>query len=83
MEPAASLVKLFGVAKVAEWTGLSTKQIYCWTYTREKGGTAGRIPQDHITKIVEGAKTLDYSLNAGMFFGLEPWPEVKPEAEAA
>lgn len=33
-----------GRQAIADVTGLSGKQMLCWTYPREKGGTDGLIP---------------------------------------
>jgi hypothetical protein len=45
MEPAASLIRLFGGPdRVAEITGRDRTRVYRWMWPRDQGGTDGEIP---------------------------------------
>lgn len=69
MSVAKSIInKLGGVAKVAEITGLTTKQIHCWTYERTRGGTGGLIPAKHQSLLLDAARLKGIELGPADFF---------------
>ena len=64
MEPAETvIIKLGGAQVIAEALGLSTKQVHCWSYPRERGGTGGIIPSKHQPKLLALAKRLRKKLH--------------------
>jgi len=56
LEPAASVLKLIGVGKTSEITGVGRTQVWRWTQPKSKRGTGGTIPQDHHPVILDYAK---------------------------
>jgi len=54
-----------GRQAIAELTGLTPKQMRCWTYPKEKGGTGGLIPSKYHAIILGAFPRL---INASDFF---------------
>lgn len=68
MEPASSIIqKLGGEAAVSKLTGTSYTAPYRWQAPREKGGTGGRIPQNHINALLAHARAAGIDLTADDF----------------
>jgi len=59
--------KCGGVSVLAEWTGLTTKSVYCWTYDKPKG-TGGIIPAKYHSIILDSAKQKRVPLEPSDFF---------------
>lgn len=41
-----------GASRLADLTGIDRTSVYRWTYSREKGGTAGAIPHGNHGKLL-------------------------------
>jgi hypothetical protein len=68
MEPASNIVsRLGGPSVVARITGVHRTRVSNWMRPKEKGGTGGRIPQDHHRALLEYAREHDLSLSAEEF----------------
>ena len=69
MSPAKTIIDKFGGHQaIAEILGLSVTQVYRFTYSREKGGTGGAVPQRHIPTLLAAAKARDFALAVEDFF---------------
>lgn len=70
MEPAASIIRLFGGAKiVAEIVGKHPSRIYRWTYPEtEREGTGGVIPARDQRALMTHAKAKGLDLRPEDFF---------------
>jgi|TARA_R100001530_G_scaffold74433_4_gene52422 hypothetical protein len=60
--------KCGGPGLVASWAGVSLTSVYRWTYSRESGGTGGRIPGRHIEKLITQAGENGIALSTDDFF---------------
>lgn len=89
MEPASSIIqKLGGEAIVAKVTKTSYTAPYRWQAPRDKGGTGGRIPQDHHRPLLDYARDNEIPLTAEEFLPVavsdatvpasSPLPEQQP-----
>ena len=47
---------LGGPEKVAEIAGVTVPRVKRWSFPEDRGGTDGRIPHKHITKIIQTAR---------------------------
>lgn len=68
LEPAHSVIRKIGIAKVAEVTGKHVSRVYRWMYPKEKGGTGGLIPQAEAMLLLEYARATGIKLSADDFF---------------
>lgn len=68
--PIASRVikKCGGHQAVADLTGVSLQRVYCWTYSKAKGGTGGVIPYPHQQKLLEAAAKGLFEIGPQDFF---------------
>ena len=66
--PAARLIRICGVERLARWTGVSTTQVYRWDYPRTKGGSGGVIPAFHHQAILDGARADKLKVKVADFF---------------
>lgn len=65
MEPAQTIIKkLGGPSAVAEVVGIHRTRVSSWQRSRETGGTGGRIPQNHISALLEHARAKGLALTA-------------------
>ncbi len=67
MEPANSIIALFGTgytAKqvVADLLDVHVRTVYRWTWSKERAGTGGALPQHHHAKLIEAARVRGYAL---------------------
>ena len=78
-DPAYSVIRKFapdgarlakGIDQVAEITGVSRVQVYRWMRPREKGGTEGLIPSQHLKAMFEYAKDKRLPVRPADFFGV-------------
>lgn len=53
---------------VAEILGLDVSRIYRWTYSKERGGTGGLVPQPHQLRLLEAARVRGIALEPSDFF---------------
>lgn len=68
MEPASSIIeKLGGEAVVSKITKTAYTAPYRWQAARKKGGTGGRIPQDHHRTLLSYARENNIPLEAEEF----------------
>lgn len=73
MEPANTIIALLGgPSAVARAVGVHRTRVANWKRPKIKGGTDGRVPQDHIPKLLEMASTHGVALSPADFF---PAPE--------
>jgi hypothetical protein len=73
MEPAKSIIKkLGGEAEVSRITGTALTAPYRWQHARSKGGTDGRIPQKHISVLLNHARNAGIDLTLNDFFAGNP-----------
>jgi hypothetical protein len=73
MEPASTIISRFGgPTKVAAILGIGRVRVSNWKRPRDKGGTGGRVPQDHHPKLLAEASRLGIALTAEDF--LPPLP---------
>lgn len=57
-----------GVTKLAAaYDGASANAIYKWTYPKDRGGTGGVIPGDHVPALISLAQKLDVELELADF----------------
>ena len=63
--------KCGGHKMVAKWLGLSLTRIYCFTYSKAKGGTGGLIPAEHQRTLLNKAKKHGVDLTPADFFEAE------------
>ena len=57
LEPAARVIRTFGGRSVvAEICGVTAHRVHSWMRPREVGGTDGRIPTKHQSKLLEYAE---------------------------
>lgn len=76
MEPAQTIIgKLGGPSAVAEVVGVHRTRVSNWQRPREKGGTGGRIPQNHIPVLLDFARARDVPLTAADFLPVTSEPE--------
>ncbi|TXH35269.1 MAG: hypothetical protein E6Q98_15875 [Rhodospirillaceae bacterium] len=47
------ITKCGGPKAVAKALNLSLQRVYCWTYSKEKGGTDGLVPAKHQQRLLE------------------------------
>lgn len=84
--PAELVIEKFGGhARVAEVLGVDVSRVYRWTYSSERGGTGGLVPQKHQAKLMEAAVAGGIELAPADFFAPLP-PEraaAAPSPEAA
>lgn len=76
---AARITRICGVENLVRWTDRSPKQVYCWSYPKEKGGTDGVIPSTHHQAILDGARAENIPLTPADFFAVTP-PEMQERA---
>lgn len=70
MTPAKKIIEKFGGPKqVAEIIGVSVTQVYRFTYPRDKGGTGGLIPADHMRTLRTEAEKRGLVLDLDDFLG--------------
>lgn len=67
MEPATSILRVFGEGdqarrEVADLCGVHPSATYRWTYSRERGGTGGTIPQRYHGQLIEAANARGWCL---------------------
>lgn len=68
MEPAHSIIrKLGGPSAVAALIGIHRTRVSNWQRPRSAGGTGGRVPQNHIPKLLQAAKAQGIDLRAEDF----------------
>lgn len=68
-EPATSLIKKSGGHEtVAKWTGASLTSVYRWTYSKDNGGTGGRVPQERIQVWIDKARENGIKIKHADFF---------------
>jgi monoamine oxidase len=68
MEPAFNIVtRLGGPSVVARIAGVHRTRVSNWMRPKEKGGTGGRIPQDHHRSLLEYAREHGVALTAEDF----------------
>lgn len=73
LDPARRIIdRLGGVEAVARITNRDVSRVYRWMYTRERGGTDGRIPQPEAEKLLAHARANGIRLTPADFF---PRPE--------
>lgn len=69
MEPAATIIELCGGASaVAEMLTRDSSRVHRWTYSKEKGGTGGRIPAELQEKLLTEARARGINLRPEHFF---------------
>ena len=56
MNPASQLINKHGLENVAKWAERSRGRVLRWTYSSERGGTNGRIPQAVWQNIIRNAR---------------------------
>ncbi|RXT18356.1 MULTISPECIES: hypothetical protein [unclassified Bosea (in: a-proteobacteria)] len=68
MEPASTIISRFGgPTRVASILGIGRVRVSNWKRPRDKGGTGGRVPQDHHPKLLAEASRLGIALAAEDF----------------
>ncbi|MBX9876352.1 MAG: hypothetical protein K2X84_15935 [Beijerinckiaceae bacterium] len=68
MEPASTIIGRFGgPTKVAALLGIGRVRVSNWKRPKERGGTGGRVPQDHHPTLLAAAADLGISLCAEDF----------------
>lgn len=60
--------KCGGEAAVAKMAGVDVSRVYRWTYTKEQGGTDGRIPTRHQQPLLDRARAEGIDLTPADFF---------------
>ena len=69
MNPAKRIIEKFGGHRVvAGILGLSVVSVYRFTYPKEKGGTGGLVPSEHVQTLLTVAPDLGVDLSASDFF---------------
>jgi hypothetical protein len=72
MEPAASLIKLFGgPTKVARICGLHRTRVAHWRTASDKGGTGGAIPHRHHATLIAHARSHRIRIKASDFIKMD------------
>ncbi len=72
LEPAASIIeKIGGPTRVAKIVGVHRTRVCAWKRPRAKGGTDGRVPQDHHAKLLTYARAQGIPLSADEFVAKE------------
>lgn len=72
MEPAASIIKLFGGAQaVAEIIGKHFSRVYRWTYPESRGGCGGMVPARDQRALLDHARKNQIDLQPGDFFSAD------------
>lgn len=65
MEPASTIIKLLGgPTKVAAIASVHRVRVSNWMRPKEKGGTGGRIPQNHIPALLAAARARGIEVSA-------------------
>ncbi|HZL00490.1 MAG TPA: hypothetical protein VFC47_11385 [Caulobacteraceae bacterium] len=54
--PALRLIRRFGVARLAEWSGRHPSRVYSWCWPPKRNGTGGVVPHRLRQAIVDGAQ---------------------------
>ncbi|KAB0571251.1 MULTISPECIES: hypothetical protein [Brucella] len=67
LEPARSIITKIGADDVAQVCGVHVSRAYRWMYAKEKGGTGGLIPIEHIRPIIAAAASRGIHLSADDF----------------
>jgi hypothetical protein len=68
LDPALSIIaKLGGAANVSKALGVSYSQVRKWTWSKERGGTGGLIPQRHHLAVLDLAIRMNKPLVASDF----------------
>ncbi len=60
--------KFGGYSAVAEILDINVSRVYRWTYSPDKGGTGGTIPQKHQIPLMAAAKERGIALSPADFF---------------
>lgn len=69
MNPASRVIeKCGGPAIVAEITGVHVSRVHRWTYSKERGGSEGRIPAQHQQALLDAARERNFPLAPEDFF---------------
>jgi len=61
--------KLGGPEKVAEVAEVTVQRVRRWSFPEDRGGTDGRVPHKHITKIIRAAKERGIEISFDDFEG--------------
>lgn len=80
LEPARTIIGKVGINAIAGATGVHVSRVYRWMYGKNKGGTGGLIPMDHIRPIMAVAANTGIALTADDF--LPPMQERSREVAA-
>jgi hypothetical protein len=85
LDPASTIVRRLGGPRiVSEVTGVFRTRVYDWMKPKERGGTGGTIPQRHILKLLNYARSRDIALTPGEFLPVSSPPTVaKPAGHLA
>jgi hypothetical protein len=68
LDPALSIIaQLGGATNVSKALGVSYSQVRKWTWSKERGGTGGLIPQRHHIPVLDLARALNKPLVASDF----------------
>lgn len=71
LDPAQTVIRKFGVEKVAELTGKHVSRVYRWMAPKVRGGTDGYIPQSDAEVLLKAAPALGIDLKPADFFASE------------
>ncbi|MGW6778997.1 hypothetical protein ACWF50_13250 [Brucella pseudogrignonensis] len=66
-DPARRIIQKVGVGVIADATGVHVSRVYRWMYGKDRGGTGGVIPIDHIRPIMTVASSNGVKLCADDF----------------
>lgn len=62
------IVKFGGHQAIADILNCDVSRVYRWTYSSERGGTGGRIPNRHQNTLLVEAKARGIDLNPADYF---------------
>jgi len=72
LQPAMSIIdSLGGAAELSKGLGVSYSQVRKWTWSRQRGGTGGLIPQRHHVAVLNLARQKCVPLTAADFLPVD------------
>jgi hypothetical protein len=82
MEPAQTIIrKLGGPSAVAKIVGVHRTRVSSWQRERARGGTGGRIPQNHISAMLAYAREQNIPLAPDEFYSETPPTSPAPSSD--